>query len=156
MSVSQQLFVRQVIERNRYLTLATCDAQNPWAAPLEYVSDDHLNLYFFSPEHAAHSTHIASHPVVAVAIFDAVQPEYEPAEVIRIAGVQLTATAQKLEMPFPRLVADKIAAWNLPMPPYAAFKITPEKWFVPVLNKGINERLEVNVATEPSGDKDHD
>jgi hypothetical protein len=41
------------------------------------------------------------------------------------------------------LVENKIEAWKLPMPPYAAYKVIPERWFVPVVKDGINERLEV-------------
>jgi hypothetical protein len=58
----------------------------------------------------------------------------------------LIARAQKLKSPFPELVANQIKAWKLPMPPYAAYKICPEKWFVPVLKAGINDRWEVNFA----------
>lgn len=146
MTESDREFVRELVKRNRYLSLATTDGTDPWIAPLEYISDDELNLYYFSPEEAAHSHHLRDHQIVAVTIFDAVQPEYEPAQVMRIAGVQVVATAQKLEAPFPDLVANQIEAWKLPMPPYAAYKITPTKWFIPVLKDGVNDRLEVSLG----------
>jgi hypothetical protein len=123
--------------------LSTTDGIKPWIAPLEYISDNDLNLYFFSPENAAHSQHLKENMHVAVAIFDAVQPEYEPAPVMRLAGLQIMATAQKQQEPYPPLVENKIEAWKLPMPPYAAYKVIPERWFVPVVKDGINERLEV-------------
>ena len=146
MSETDQEFIRSLIERNRYLSLATIDGTDPWIAPLEYISDDDLNLYFFSPENAAHSHHIGVHETVAITIFDAVQPEYEPAQVMRIAGVQAVAKAQRLSEPYPELVANQIDAWQLPMPPYAAYKITATKWFIPVLKDGINDRLQVTVT----------
>lgn len=146
MPESDQEFVRALVKRNRYLSLATTDGNTPWIAPLEYISDDELNLYYFSPEDAAHSRHVSDHKTVAVAIFDAVQPEYEPAQVMRIAGVQVVATVQMLEAPYPDLVADQIEAWQLPMPPYVAYKVSPKRWFIPVLKDGVNDRLEVTMS----------
>ena len=145
MTESDKDFVREVVGRNRYLTLATTDGKDPWAAPLEYLSDDSLNLYYFSPEAVAHSQHILDHSTVAIAIFDGVQPEYEPAPVMRIAGVQATATVEKLEAPFPALVQQQIEAWNLPMPPYAVYKVVAKQWYIPVIKDGINERLKVTM-----------
>lgn len=146
MAGSNQDFVRELVKRNRYLTLATTDGVDPWIAPLEYLSNDDLNLYYFSPESAAHSRHLSDRGSVAFTIFDAVQPEYEPAPVMRIAGVQATAIAQKLEAPFPALVNDQIEAWKLPMPPYAVYQVTPKRWFIPVIKDGVNDRLEVTMS----------
>lgn len=143
MTESNKAFVRELIKRNRYLSLATTDGKVPWIAPLEYLSDDELNLYYFSPEGAVHSQHLNDHEQVAVTIFDAVQPEYKPAPVIRIAGVQVVATARKLEGPFPAQIDDQMEAWKLPMPPYAVYRITPQRWFIPVIEEGINSRIEV-------------
>jgi uncharacterized protein YhbP (UPF0306 family) len=143
MAESDQEFVRELVKRNRYLALATTDGVDPWIAPLDYLSDDDLNLYYFSPESAAHSQHLRDGGSVAFTIFDAVQPEYEPAPVMRIAGVQATATAKKLEAPFPALVNKQIEAWKLPMPPYAVYQIAPKRWFIPVIKDGVNDRLEV-------------
>ncbi|MBD3645918.1 MAG: hypothetical protein HUJ31_00385 [Pseudomonadales bacterium] len=80
---------------------------------------------------------------MAVAIFDAEQPEYEPAPVIRIGGVQMTAEAHKLTAPFPALVEDQMKTWGLPVPPYAPYQITPGRLFLPVIKDGANERIEV-------------
>ena len=146
MSETDQEFVRSLIKRNRYFSLATIDGTDPWIAPLEYISDDDLNLYYFSPEDAAHSHHIDDNQTVAVTVFDAVQPEYEPAQIMRIAGVQAVAKAERLTAPFPDLVQKQIEAWQLPMPPYAAYRITPTKWYIPVLKDGVNDRLEVTIG----------
>jgi hypothetical protein len=143
---SDQEFVRELVKRNRYLSLATTDGTDPWIAPLEYLSDDDLNLYYFSPEGAAHSQHIDERESVAVTIFDAVQPKYEPALVMRIAGIQATASVRKLEAPFPTLVGSQIEAWKLPMPPYAVYMITANRWFIPVIKDGVNDRLEVDMS----------
>ena len=53
------------------------------------------------------------------------------------------ATARKLEGPFPAQIDDQMEAWKLPMPPYAVYRITPQRWFIPVIEEGINSRIEV-------------
>jgi uncharacterized protein YhbP (UPF0306 family) len=146
MADSHQEFARDLIRRNRYLTMATTGGDSPWIAPLEYISDDDLNLYFFSPASTAHAVQLESNQNVAVAIFDAVQPEYEPAPEIRISGLQITAVAERLEAPYPAQVEKQAEAWKLPMPPYAAYRIVPRRWFVPVIKDGINERIEIDMA----------
>jgi uncharacterized protein YhbP (UPF0306 family) len=145
MSDSDGKFVRELVQRNRYLTLATVGSDGPWIAPLEYRSDEVLNFYFFSTDEAVHSRHIAENAKVAVAIFDAEQPEYEPAPTIRISGVQFTAVATRLESPYPELVDKQIAEWQLPMPPYAVFRLVPQRWYLPVIDDGVNARREVNL-----------
>jgi len=145
MADSDQVFVKELVKRNRYLSLATVDGGMPWVAPLEYLSDENLNLYYFSTESAAHSQHLSNNQAVAFTIFDAVQPEYEPAQVVRIAGVQGKGIARKLEVPFPDFVADQIEAWKLPMPPYCVYRITAKRWYIPVIKDGVNHRLEVTM-----------
>jgi len=146
MAETDQDFVRDLVKRNRFLYLSTTDGANPWIAPLEYIADDNLNLYFFSPESSAHSKHLRERKNVAVSICDPVQPEYEPAPTMRLAGLQIIATARELQASYPPLVENQIKAWKLPMPPYAAYQITPERWFIPVIKDGINERLEVAMS----------
>jgi uncharacterized protein YhbP (UPF0306 family) len=143
MTQADQDFIRELVMRNRYLTLATTDGGNPWIAPLEYITDDDLNLYFFSPRGTAHSQYIELGRPVAVAIFDPVQPDFEPAPSFQSAGVQLRATAAKLEQPYSDPINAQIAAWQLQMPPYAVYRIMPERWFMPIIRDGVNERVEV-------------
>ena len=143
MADNHQKFARDLVRRNRYLTMATTDGNSPWIAPLEYISDEDLNLYFFSPATTMHAVQLENNHNVAVAIFDSIQPEYEPAPEIRIAGLQISASAEKLEAPYPALVRKQAQAWKLPMPPYAAYRIVPQRWFVPVIKDGINERIEI-------------
>lgn len=143
---TDQVFLGSLVMRNRYLTMATLAGKHPWIAPLEYIADDALNLYFFSPESASHSRHIEDHKHVAISIFDAIQPEYEPAKVMRISGTQIVAEVEKLFAPYPELVRNQIESWQLPMPPYAAYRITPIQWFIPVLKDGVNDRLEVMMS----------
>lgn len=143
--MDDQTFIRHLVEKNRYLSLATAADDAPWVAPLEYIADAQLNIYFFSPENAKHSEHIARSPRVAFAIFDHLQPDYEPAPVMRISGLQASATATRIKAPFPALVEAQINAWKLPMPPYHVFRLVADKWFIPVLEDGANKRLAVEM-----------
>ncbi len=145
MAEKDRVFIRELVNRNRYLTLATASDSSPWIATLEYISDIDLNLYYFSPEDATHSRQLLENEDVCVSIFDAVQPQYEPAPAIRIAGLQLIAKAQKLNAPYAALVEKQIQTWSLPLPPYAAYIITPVRWYIPVIKDGVNERLEVDM-----------
>ena len=56
------------------MTLATTDLQgNPHAAPVYFVHDEEMRLYFYSDENSLHCHHIAENPKAAVAIY----PEYQ-------------------------------------------------------------------------------
>lgn len=137
--------VKEVIDGNRYLTLSTTNGTEPWIAPLEYFRDDE-NLYFLSPDDSRHAQHIASNPTVAVAIFDAEQPEYNVGATFTLRGVQIKATARRLdEGAYPPAVREVIEALKPPMPPYAAFAITPVEYYVPQIDDGINKRVKVDV-----------
>jgi uncharacterized protein YhbP (UPF0306 family) len=64
------------------MTLATCDAEAPWAATVFYANED-LSLYFFSSPESRHCQNLARNPRVAVTI----QEDYKDWRVIK--GVQL-------------------------------------------------------------------
>ncbi len=138
-------FVRDLIKNNRYLTLATSDGSDPWIAPLEYISDDALNLYFFSLENSLHAQHIQDNKMVAVAIFDSQQPEYQPGKTLQLSGVQIAAVARKLKGPLPAIVNEAINLLQPPMPPYAVFEVKPHRAYLPLICDGLNERKEVQL-----------
>jgi len=75
--MSQPMETREVIraflEQQSTLTLATVDSDgSPQAAPLFYVSDDALNLYWLSSPASRHSLNLVARPRVAVVIYPAV------------------------------------------------------------------------------------
>lgn len=143
---TEQNVVKGVIRNNRYLTLATSDGGDPWIAPLEYVCDDDLNLYFFSLVDSAHANHIRSRERVAVAIFGADQPKYEPGKTLQLKGVQMSAVAAQLDGDFPPVVQQAIDVLQPPMPPYAAFAIRPTTIWLPQIADGLNKRVEVKLG----------
>ncbi len=137
--------VAKLLERNRYLVLSTCDGGKPWAATLEYVLDDNLDFYFFSTGDCLHAQHIAANANVAVAVFDSDQPAYTSSFSGVLNGVQIEATARLLDKSeYPDAVVAGIEALEPPMPPYEVFKIETSRFHVPVIEDGVNERIEVD------------
>jgi uncharacterized protein YhbP (UPF0306 family) len=76
---------RQILDylaSHNTMTLATCDADVPWAATVFYANEN-LSLYFFSSPESRHCQNLARNPRVAVTI----QEDYKDWRVIK--GVQL-------------------------------------------------------------------
>lgn len=139
-----QDFLKEILERNRYLVLATTNGTEPWIAPLEYMLDDDLNFYFFSTEDSRHVRDIRGNDRVAVTVFDENQPEYGPDLSTRLNGVQMEATVR--EVPPEEYGADitaAIEALEPPMPPYAVFQIRPHRFYLPRIEDGVNVRTEI-------------
>ena len=66
---------RELIDANRYLTLATADADGrPWVAPVWYAHEGYGDLLWVSRPEARHSRNLAVRPEVAVVIFDSTVP----------------------------------------------------------------------------------
>ena len=62
---------RSIIDRNRFMTLATADAEGlPWASPVWYAPKDPRELFWVSSPDARHSRNIEVRPQVAIVIFD--------------------------------------------------------------------------------------
>lgn len=137
--------VESVIEENRYLALSTTDGTDPWVATVEYIRDDAGDFYFFSTTTSRHARHIEANGTVAVAIWGPDQPEYTPETSASLKGVQIRGEARRLaEDEYPEAVEAAIEALDPPMPPYAAFAIEPRRVYAPVIDDGVNERVEVD------------
>jgi len=69
---------REIIDANRYMTLATADADGrPWAAPVWYAHQGYTDLFWVSRPQARHSRNLAVRPEVGIVIFDSTVPEGE-------------------------------------------------------------------------------
>jgi nitroimidazol reductase NimA-like FMN-containing flavoprotein (pyridoxamine 5'-phosphate oxidase superfamily) len=69
MSAAQ--IVRDIIESNRYLVLATADATGrPWSTPVYFAHIDFAEFYWVSSPDVTHSRNIAVRPEVGIVIFD--------------------------------------------------------------------------------------
>lgn len=68
--------VKQILQNVRYATVSTVDSSVlPWAAPVWYVFDDNMNIYWWSPINSVHSQNIYNHHEVFITIFDSSLPE---------------------------------------------------------------------------------
>lgn len=142
-----QALAEEVIEQNRYLALATTDGTEPWVAPVEYITGEGGTFYFFSTVAARHSADLEDHPVVSAAIYGDDQPEYAPDKTAPLRGVQIRGRARKLDPDdYPEIVAGAIEALEPPMPPYEAFAIEPDAVYVPLIEDGVNTRIEVELG----------
>lgn len=66
---------RRIIDANRYLTLATADADGrPWATPVWFAPDGYTTFVWASRPDARHSRNIAGRPNVGIVIFDSTVP----------------------------------------------------------------------------------
>jgi nitroimidazol reductase NimA-like FMN-containing flavoprotein (pyridoxamine 5'-phosphate oxidase superfamily) len=66
---------RQLIDANRYMTLATADSDgNPWASPVWYAHEGYTDFLWVSRPQARHSRNLASRPRLAIVIFDSTVP----------------------------------------------------------------------------------
>lgn len=143
-NVKNRDFIEALIKRNRYLVLSSTDGNTPWVAPLEYMTDDDFNFYFFSTEDSRHARDIEMNEKVAIAIFDSDQPEYRADLSASLNGVQIEAIARKVpENEYSESIVAAIEALKPPMPPYAVYEIRPQSFFLPEISKGVNVRTEV-------------
>jgi len=66
---------REIIEFNRYMTLATADAEGrPWATPVWYAHEAYTEFLWVSSPDARHSRNIAARASVGIVIFDSTVP----------------------------------------------------------------------------------
>lgn len=81
---------RAVLDRNRYLTLATADHDGrPWSSPVWFATRDHRTFWWVSRPGAVHSRNIAARPEVAAVVFDStVVPGTAQAVYLRATAAQ--------------------------------------------------------------------
>ena len=67
---------REILDTNRYMTLATADGDGrPWASPVWYAHEGYTDLLWVSRPGARHSRNLAVRPELAIVIFDSTVPE---------------------------------------------------------------------------------
>jgi hypothetical protein len=81
--------VREIVDANRYLVLATADAAGrPWSSPVYFAHIGHTEFLWVSSPEAAHSRNIAARPDVGMVVFDS------DAEIGTGQGVYMSAVAE--------------------------------------------------------------
>jgi nitroimidazol reductase NimA-like FMN-containing flavoprotein (pyridoxamine 5'-phosphate oxidase superfamily) len=124
----------QIIDANRYMTLATADAQGtPWASPVWFAHREYREFLWVSDPDARHSRNLAERPELAIAIFDSTVPPPDG------TGVYMTATAEQttedIEAFSEQGVAQGLRAWTLEdVTPPARFRLyratVTERWIL--------------------------
>jgi general stress protein 26 len=62
---------RAIIDANRYMTLATADADGvPWASPVWFAPDGERDMLWISRPDTQHSRNLAVRPELSIVIFD--------------------------------------------------------------------------------------
>ena len=85
---------REIVDSNRYMTLATADGRGqPWASPVWYAHDSYTEFLWASKPDARHSRNIAARPEVGIVIFDSTVPEGDAVAVyLEASGEELTGS----------------------------------------------------------------
>ncbi len=66
--------IKSFIQDTKYFCLGTSDTEgNVWTAPMTYVADDNLNIYFHSALDSVHIENIKENPAVSFSIYDSNQ-----------------------------------------------------------------------------------
>jgi hypothetical protein len=110
--------VRQVLDANAFMTIASADAAGvPWATPVWFAHDHYVDLVWVSHPDARHSANVAARPEVGIVVFDstvapaAAQGVYLEA-VARRVDREDTAFDHLLATYAERSVARGLAAWT--------------------------------------------
>ena len=139
-------WVRDLIERRQYIFLATSGEGGPWVAPIEPIAHEDLSFYFFSTSEARHSRDIEAGSKIAAVMFYPEQPQYTPTRTANLNAVQIECTGRKLDpSEYNEAVRGAIEFLDPPMPPYEVFMLTPNRFYVPALEDGVNTRYEVHM-----------
>ena len=87
---------RSVIDSNRYMALGTADeAGHPWVSPVWFASEDYRNFHWVSSPDSKHSQNLATHPEVAIAVFDSSVP-VGAAQAVYMRGLAEVLTGDEL------------------------------------------------------------
>jgi pyridoxamine 5'-phosphate oxidase-like protein len=92
-----------IIAANRYMTLATADAEGvPWASPVWFAPDGDDLLWMSRPD-ARHSRNLAERPELSIVIFDSTVAPHST------AALYLSATAAEDETGIEAFAAHSVA-----------------------------------------------
>lgn len=126
--------IKDFMINSKYLCVGTSDKSGKvWTAPLTYVADEVLNIYFHSALDSIHIQNIRENPEVAFSIYDSEQL------LANIDGIQGKAIVGQLENDEVEKIHNKFFEKHMPneeirkqfAPPYQAFlsEEAPQKRF---------------------------
>jgi pyridoxine/pyridoxamine 5'-phosphate oxidase len=74
--MSELAALKEIVDSNLYMTLATADADGrPWAAPVWFAHADYTRFVWVSKPEARHSQNLAVRPEAGIVIFDSTVSE---------------------------------------------------------------------------------
>ena len=91
--------LKAFLQSESVLTLSVNDDQGPWTAPVLYVADEDLNLYFLSSSSTRHIASLPEDGPIAASIYSDYRGDW-----LGICGVQMEADISQLDK------ADRVAA----------------------------------------------
>lgn len=107
---------REIIDANRYLTLATADEGGlPWASPVWYAHAGYREFFWASKPKARHSSNLAVRSEVGFVIFDSHVPGTGRSVYIEATAEQLEDgdLERGIEIFNARSAAQGLPVWNL-------------------------------------------
>ena len=142
---------REIIDANRYLTLATADESGrPWASPVWYAHAGYREFFWASKPEARHSRNLAARSEVGVVIFDShvpgtAQAVYMEATAGQVEDVDLE---RGMEIFNSRSVAQGLPVWALddvrPPARHRLYRASAEAQFV---LDSFDQRIPVQAGT---------
>jgi hypothetical protein len=139
---------REVIDTNRYMTIATAGADgHPWATPVYYSPVGYTDFYWISSPDAIHSRHIAERPQVAIVIFDS------RVEVGTAAGTAVYMAADASEVPDADLDGAVGVAFPIRFPGVKSLR--PDELRAPAPHRLYRARVTRHWILDPAGDPEY-
>jgi nitroimidazol reductase NimA-like FMN-containing flavoprotein (pyridoxamine 5'-phosphate oxidase superfamily) len=146
---------REVIDQNKYMTLATVGPDGlPWATPVFFTPDGYSTLYWASSPTARHSHNVAANPVVSIVVFDSsvaigsAQAVYMEAETAEVGDDELAERAAFYCRRYPETedFLDRLTSPDSPFRLYRA-SVTQHSVLVagrdPTYGTGVDRRVPV-------------
>jgi nitroimidazol reductase NimA-like FMN-containing flavoprotein (pyridoxamine 5'-phosphate oxidase superfamily) len=104
---------RSIIDRNRFMTLATADAEGlPWASPVWYAPKEHREFFWVSSPDARHSRNLLARPEVAIVIFDSHRAGGWESLYMSAVAEQVEEVDEAIALYTTRSVAQGLPAWT--------------------------------------------
>jgi nitroimidazol reductase NimA-like FMN-containing flavoprotein (pyridoxamine 5'-phosphate oxidase superfamily) len=138
---------RSIIYRNRFMTLATADAEGlPWASPVWYAPKDPRELFWVSSPDARHSRNIEVRPQVAIVIFDSHLAGGWESLYMSAVAEQVEEVDEAIGIYSTRSVAQGLPAWTrenvVPPGRHRMYRVLVSEHFV---LDGLDRRLPVTL-----------
>lgn len=127
--------VKAIVESNRFMTLATADADGrPWASPVWYAHASYRDFLWVSSPDATHSRNLAVRPELAIVVFDSHEAGGWNALYMMAVAVVLEDVDTAIEVVARRSIEQGLREWTredvLPPARHRLYRATVAEHFV--------------------------